>query len=86
MFYHRRITGIDGENHLEPFVLLVRRKVALRNVDGSLDVILSDGRIRQEVPPEDLRLITRNGPIADNEPEEPEGTMPLWSSRYVIRL
>lgn len=58
------------------------RKVGFRNADGSLDVILSDGRIRPEVPPEELRLITRHRSVVDVEPEEREGTVPLWSSRY----
>lgn len=32
-------------------------EIAHRNPDGSLDVILSDGRMRQEVPPSDIRFV-----------------------------
>lgn len=37
----------------------IQGEVAHRNPDGSVDVILSDGRLRPEVPPSELRFIGR---------------------------
>lgn len=37
----------------------IQGEVAHRNPDGSVDVILSDGRMRPEVPPSELRFIGR---------------------------
>lgn len=34
-------------------------EVAHRNPDGSLDVILSDGRMRQDVPVAEIRFVDR---------------------------
>lgn len=61
-------------------------KVAFRNDDGSIDVILSDGRIRQEIPPTELRLITRSGLGVIGDPEELEGKLSLARPGYAVLL
>ncbi len=34
-------------------------EVAHRNPDGSLDIILSDGRMRQDVPVDEVKFVNR---------------------------
>lgn len=46
-------------------------KVALVNADGSVDIVLSDGRRRQDVPLQELRFVARaRPPLASEDKEE----------------